>query len=204
MNIGVIVEGHGEREAVPLLLRRIAAWIDPALMLNVVQPLRIAKGQIVKEPELRRAVELVARKSGTGGAILILLDADDDAACVLGPQLSAWAKAARPDRDIGVVVAVREYEAWFLAAARSLAGQRGLPTELEPPDAPERRGNAKRWLDERMLNGYSETLDQPALTAVMALDQARQADSFDKLVRDIARLVGRSAPPRAAPPTPGG
>jgi hypothetical protein len=204
VNIGVIVEGHGEREAVPLLLRRIAAWIDPALTLNVVQPLRIAKGQIVKESELRRAVELVARKAGPGGAILVLLDADDDAACVLGPRLRAWAEAARPDREIGVVVAVREYEAWFLAAARSLAGQRGLPSDLEPPDTPERRANAKRWLDERTPDGYSETLDQPALTAVMALDEARQTDSFDKLVRDVARLIARPAPPRAAPPAGGG
>jgi hypothetical protein len=98
-----------------------------------------------------------------------------------------------------VVVAVREYEGWFLAAARSLAGQRGLPVGLEPPDGPERRANPKRWLDERMPGGYSETLDQPALTALMALEEARQANSFDKFVRDVARLVGRPAPPRANP-----
>jgi uncharacterized protein DUF4276 len=196
VNIGLIVEGHGEREAVPLLLRRIAHWLDPALALNIVPPLRIAKGQIMKEPELKRAVELVARKSGNGAPILILLDADDDAACLLAPQLIRWAKEARPDREISVVVAVREYEAWFLAAARSLAGKRGLPADIEPPDEPERRASPKRWLDERMPSGYSETLDQPALTALMSLEEARQADSLDKLVRDIARLLGRSAPAR--------
>lgn len=196
MNIGVIVEGHGEFEAVPLLVRRIVQWLDPSFDLKVAQPLRIAKGQIVKEPELKRAVELIARKSGPGSPILVVLDADDDAACRLGPQLAQWTRDARPDRATGVVVAVREYEAWFLAAARSLAGRRGLPMDLKPPQEPERLANPKRWLDDRMANGYSETLDQPALTAVMSLEEARRADSFDKLVRDLARLTGCTPPPR--------
>jgi len=151
---------------------------------------------MVKEVELRRAVELVARKIGPGGPILLLLDADDDAACLLGPRLLAWARAARPDRGLAVVLAVREYEAWFLAAARSLAGQRGLPTGLEPPPSPEHLSSPKSWLDARMPDGYAETVDQPALTSILSLEEARRADSFDKLVRDVARLVGRTAPPR--------
>jgi hypothetical protein len=47
-----------------------------------------------------------------------------------------------------------------------------------------------------MPKGYSEGLDQPALTAVLDLKLARRVDSFDKLVRDVARLLGRIAPPR--------
>jgi hypothetical protein len=42
-----------------------------------------------------------------------------------------------------------------------------------------------------MLGGhrYVETLDQPALTAVLDLASARRADSFDKLWRDLADLL---------------
>ncbi len=198
MNIGVIVEGHGEESAVPLLLRRLARWLDPELTIGVVQPLRLPKGKMLKEPELRRAVELVARKAGAGAPILVLVDADEGAACVMGPRLLSWARAARSDREIGVVVAVREYEAWFLAGAESLSGKRGLPLDLVPMSDAEQRGSPKRWLDARMADGYSEALDQPALTEALDLASARRADSFDKLVRDVARLLGREAPPRAA------
>ena len=199
MKVGVIVEGHGEESAVPLLLRRLAHWLDPGLSIDVVQPLRLPKGKMLKEPELCRAVELVARKAGTGAPILVLVDADEGAACVLGPRLLGWARAARSDREIGVVVAVREYEAWFLAGAESLSGKRGLPLALVPMSDAEQRGSPKRWLDARMADGYSEALDQPALTEALDLASARRADSFDKLVRDVARLLGREAPPRVAP-----
>ena len=36
---------------------------------------------------------------------------------------------------------------------------------------------------------YSETTDQPALTALFDLEQARQVDSFDKCYREIVRLL---------------
>jgi hypothetical protein len=45
-----------------------------------------------------------------------------------------------------------------------------------------------------MSKRYSETVDQAALTAVMDLGLARSADSFDKLVRDLARLLNVSVP----------
>jgi hypothetical protein len=189
MNFGAIVEGHGEVKAVPALIRRIAAQVDPALVVNVLPPMRVPRGRIAREPELRRSVELVARKAGAGAPILILLDADDDAACQMGPTLLAWATAARSDRQISVVLANREYEAWFLAAAASLAGHRGLSPSLAGVSEPELEKNPKRWLDDRMPNGYSETLDQPALTAVMSLEEARRAASFDKMIRDVARLL---------------
>ena len=36
---------------------------------------------------------------------------------------------------------------------------------------------------------YSEVTDQPALAALFDIEQARQADSFDKCYRDIVRLL---------------
>ena len=194
MNFGLVVEGHGEVQAAPLLVRRIAAWVGHDSALAIPNPLRVHRSSVVKEGELERAVELVARQVGPDGAILVLLDADDDCAAALGPALLGRAKAARSDRRIGVVLAVSEYEAWFLAAAESLRGYRTLPDDLSSPAEPESIRGAKGWLDARMLDGYAETIDQAKLTARFDLERARSARSFDKFLREVCKLLGRDTP----------
>ncbi len=84
-----------------------------------------------------------------------------------------------------------EYEAWFLAAADSLAGHRGIDPATTAPDSPEAIVDAKGWLSNRMPAGrsYRETLDQPALTSVFSLTAAQSAPSFDKLWRDVTSLL---------------
>ncbi|MBN8230428.1 DUF4276 family protein [Corallococcus macrosporus] len=196
MKLGLIVEGHGEVFAVPILVRRLTQWLAPSVHPEVLLPHRIPRGQLVKEDELRRAIELTARKVGDDGRILVLLDADKDLPCALGPRLLTWARAQRANRTISVVVAQCEYEAWFLTAAESLRGQRGLPASLSAPPQPESIRDAKGWLGKHMPSGYSETIDQPALTSAFDLEAARRADSFDKLVRDMGTLLGVPAPPR--------
>jgi hypothetical protein len=199
MKVGLIVEGHGEERALPILLRRLLQQLDPQFQCAILPPFRISRGQLVKDDGLQRAVEHMARKVGEDGRILILLDADDDLPCQLGPHLLARAKEFRKDRDISVVVAMREYEAWFLAAAESLRGQRTLPLDLTPPPRPEDIRGAKDWLGQYMVDGYRETLDQPAFTQRFDLTEARRSDSFDKLVRDVGRLFGLPVPPRPTP-----
>ncbi|NNB92789.1 DUF4276 family protein [Corallococcus exiguus] len=196
MKLGLIVEGHGEVFAAPILVRRLTQWLAPEVHPEVLLPHRIPRGQLVKEDDLRRAIELTARKVGDEGRILVLLDADKDLPCALGPQLLTWARAQRANRIISVVVAQCEYEAWFLAAAESLRGQRGLPANLGAPPQPEHIRDAKGWIGNQMPSGYRETIDQPALTSVFDLEAARRADSFDKLVRDMGTLLGVSVPPR--------
>lgn len=62
---------------------------------------------------------------------------------------------------------------------------------LLKPDNPETIRGAKEWLRRHMQTGetYSVTRDQPALAALFDLEQARQADSFDKCYREIVRLL---------------
>lgn len=102
-----------------------------------------------------------------------------------------FARATRPDRAIRVVLAKAEFESWFLAAAATIAGHRGLPLPLVAPADPESIRDAKGWLSARMPAGrsYSETLDQPALTSLFDLAKARQARSFDKLWRDVTSML---------------
>jgi len=122
LNLGCIVEGRAEVEAVPLLLRRIQQEIDPGFYLETSKPIRVARNKLVKADVLENAVELAARQLRSPRAILILIDADDDCPAQLGPKLLARAQAAHSDVPIAVVLAKREYEAWFLAAIESLQG----------------------------------------------------------------------------------
>lgn len=136
-------------------------------------------------------MELSARRLAGQGAILILLDSDDDCPAQLGPELLQRAIVARSDVPIAVVIAKCEFEAWFLSAAESLRGYRGLANDLQSPADPEAVRGAKEWLSNRELSGhrYVPSLDQPALAARFDLETARRADSFDKFYREVVRLL---------------
>ena len=61
VKIGCIVEGHGDVEAVPILIRRIAESLYPELAVVIPRPTRIHRNKVVKEDRLEREVQLVAR-----------------------------------------------------------------------------------------------------------------------------------------------
>ncbi|MBI2395733.1 MAG: DUF4276 family protein [Deltaproteobacteria bacterium] len=173
-----------------MLVRRVAERLGFLETLELPQPLRVHRQKLPKPGELERAVELMARKVGDGGKLLIVLDADSDCPATLAPALLSRARAQRADRDIAIVLAKREYEAWLVTAAHSLRGFRTLGREIEAPPDAEALPSPKGWLGSRMKAGYSETIDQPALTAAFDVDAARRAPSFDKFVRDVASLLG--------------
>jgi Domain of unknown function (DUF4276) len=189
--IAPIVEGFGDVEAVPILIRRIAAEIDPSMKIIVQRPFRVPRSKLVKDGEIERAVEFVARATGPQGGVLVLVDSDDDCPATLGPALLSRAKIARSDRAIGVVLAKYEFEAWFIAAAESLRGCRRLATDLIAPSDPEAIRDAKSWLSNHMpqRSQYREVLDQPALTALFDLPAARAAPSFDKCWRELTGIL---------------
>jgi hypothetical protein len=190
-----VVEGHGEVFAVPILIRRIVEMIDPERFVHVHRPIRVNRGTMLKAGELERYVDLARLQHEGDGAVLVLLDADDDCPADLGPKLLDRAQAVQPGA-VSVVAAMKEFEAWFLAAAESLAGRRGLSTDLAAPPDPEGVRDAKGWLQSRRTDGlaYSPTIDQPALTAVFDLEVARaKAPSLDKLCREIERLLGTAS-----------
>lgn len=202
--LAAIVEGEGEEESLPLLLRRIAER-DAALMpptLRQRDVIRVPRAKIVKDGELERVVEFAARKVGRGGGVLVLLDADDDSACTLGPSLLR--RVNRDDIEVAVVLAVREFESWFLVAAASLAGVEGLPVPLEPPAEAAAIRGAKEWLEKRMgrSSPYRPRLHQAKLTARMDLDTLASDRSFRKLLKEVRRLLEPSD--RDTTSTPGG
>jgi len=187
ISIASIVEGDGEVAALPILLRRIAVEINPAVTVNPLQPIRVRRDKFLhKDEELRRQLLLAAAKSGDNGWILILLDADDDCPAALGAETYRRAQQVVPHRRLSVVLANREFEAWFIAAAQSLHGARGFsvaPNEQMEAEIPR---NAKGWMREHMKGGtYSEILDQPAFAARFNLSQAfDHSRSFRKLIKE--------------------
>ena len=124
--------------------------------------------------------------------VLVLVDAEDDLACALGPDLLKRARICRPDADVACIIANRCYETWFVAAASSLSKYLDLTNDAVLPESPELTGQRKGWIAQRIRGTkYSETADMPRLTAAMDLNLCRsRSPSFDKLCRELeARLT---------------
>ncbi|MEV7230069.1 DUF4276 family protein [Polymorphospora sp. NPDC051019] len=192
VRIATIVEGQGEVAAVPELVRRVVAEIDPGIWVNSPPPFRIGRNSLIRPGGIERAVEALVERVGPAAGVLVLLDADDDCPAKLGPELVIRAKQARSDITVATVLANREFEAWFLAAAPSLSGLRGLGPNLQRPANLETIRDCKGWLSARRTDGrsYKPSADQTALAAKFDLRMAREhAPSFDKFWRDLHRLV---------------
>jgi hypothetical protein len=193
--VACIVEGHGERHAVPLLVRRIAESLPTPVYVDAPPAIRIPKTRLVRPGELERATKLamsrVVVSQVAGGGVLVLIDADTDCAAQLGPELLARARSVAGATPVEVVLAVMEFEAWFLAALTSLRGERRIRSDAEAPLDPEAIRGAKEALRRQMAPGsaYSSPTDQPGLAAIMDLDAARAAPSFGKLWRAVAGIL---------------
>ena len=182
-----IVEGHGEQKALPLLIRRIFVETSPLTFPIVNPPIRVKSGSFLNDPDyFGKYVSYAADKAAqAGGEVLILLDCEDDCPATLGPSLLARAKNVRSDVPTTVVLAHREYETWFLAAAESLRGCGGLSANLSPPANPEAIRGAKEWLGRHMDQSYDPIIHQAAFTARFDLTQAKNVPSFARFVEKI-------------------
>lgn len=197
LKIAPIVEGHGEVGAVRVLLERIAAELLGGAVVHVLQPIRRPRERLIRniEETLSKAVRLAVAKlrqltiEDADDLVLILLDADQDCAAQLGPDVLGQACEIHRDVDFICVLAVREYETWFVAAAASLEDVLNLDPDEELPADPEQPGCRKNWIQQRIRGRrYSETVDQPKLTSRMDLQLCRRrSPSFDKLCRELQK-----------------
>jgi hypothetical protein len=204
MNLQPIVEGDGEVAAVPVLLRRFRD-LAQAHPLEVNAPIKRHRDEFFEEAKVQKAVRLA--KKYECDAILLLVDGDNDGDCpaTRAPQILGWAQAEAAGTPCAVVMAYREYEAWFLASIESLRGHRGIRQDAESHPLPEQPKGAKAKLEERMEAGksYHETADQPALTGLFDMQPAyKKYRSFQHMVKVFGELAtaGGSAPSADWPP----
>jgi hypothetical protein len=175
--VASIVEGHGELEAVPILIRRLAPE------LRIARPVRVKRQQITIGGSLAHAARIAeanVREGGGKGGVLLLLDADNDCPASLGPELQRQLSTALGHRLVRSVLAVRAFESWLIA---------GMDSAPEFPD--EDRGG-KAWLKAK-FGRYSPTADQPCLAAHMRIERAQQCSrSFRRLVKVIQELASEA------------
>ena len=192
MKVVCVVEGDGEVEALPVLLRRIAA--DTGINLEVARPLRTRRDRFLRRhDEMARMLGYAALAVREGGFILVLLDADDDCIAQLVAQYADKISEMAGGALCVFVLANREFESWFVAAAESLRGYRRMRADITAPIDPESIRDAKGWMREHMENpasaSYRPAIDQPAFASKFDWRLARtRSPSLDKLCRELDRL----------------
>lgn len=196
MNIQPIVEGYGDVEAFPVLLRKLGRECGRH-DISINRPLRRKRSEFTQEGSLRASIRLALLQPRCD-SILILFDGDgkDDCPKTMGPEILKWARQEARHTPCAVAIAFKEYEAWLLAAVESLRGTRGIKDDADPHPAPESPRDAKGELERRMVPGrsYSATADQAALTArfdmAMAFSRCRSFRHLVKAYGDLCSQLG--------------
>ena len=179
-----MVEGHGELKAMRVLVDRILA--SEGRFQAIGRPLRVKRYSVVKPDELERAIEVALRTREGVTTLMLVLDADDDCPKRCAPWLLEKGRQLLGGRvHWSVVLASREYEAWFLGGIRGLLG--GLAAPLVPiPQDVESVRDAKGLLGRALGVRYSETIDQAGFTARFNLTDALLAcRSLRKLRKEL-------------------
>ncbi len=205
MTIYPIVEGHGEVNAVPVLLRRLLHDHAQCFGVAVGTPVRRTQAQFRREADVHTAVRLALAQPRCG-AVLLLFDGEDDCPVNLAVTVRSWARAAAGAIPCEVVIAYREYETWFLAAVESLRGQCRIANDASAPADPESKRNAKGALEAFMPGGasYAETIHQQKLSAIFDMSLAhRRNRSFRKLTKAVGDLLVQLGEPVPAWPPAG-
>ena len=205
----LVVEGHGDAQAASNLVIRLAEdlglpglhWADAIRGRNLHQ-----------ERGVQKAAELVRRK-GDAIALLLLRDEDDGCPKDLAPVAAGWLRRLSLPFPSAVVLAHREFEAFFLPCLSRMAGQKLIsPEGVERPGLvpgsvfdgdPQSIRGVKEWLSKHMPAGraYKPTLDQLALARMVDFQMLRGCDPplpcFGSLERTIRFLHRQPRPGRA-------
>jgi len=208
----LLVEGEGDVEAAPVLLRRLlneygafdAVFPDP-------DPFRVGEYSKISRHEFadwRRYLRAAAKRRDLGGCLL-LLDGDSRAKAEGQPfcamraarRLADEARKAGAGRlfSVAIVFACMEYESWLIAGVQSLAGKQfadgsnQIADQIKavPPHPESDPRDAKGWLGGVMKTPYKPTRDQAELTRLVDLEVIRRQEmrSFRRIESAVQGLV---------------
>jgi hypothetical protein len=207
--IVLFVEGEGEAEALPKLVKRLLteqnAWDAVFLDENTFRVGQVNKLLKNKYQEWKRKLQASLKRRNVGG-VLLVLDGDvkvgGEAFCAANVARSLASEAASTGGgvkfSVAVVFARQEYESWLIAGIQSLAGKqlpdgRVIAKDAKAPegDLEESPRDAKGWFSGVIKGGYKPTRDQAVLTQLVDLQaiRSRNLKSFRRLESAIAGLV---------------
>lgn len=197
----LLVEGHGELEAVNNLISRLSSDLDlprtwaPAIRWkNLHQRLGVEKGAnfIRSKPDAE--------------ALLILRDEDDACPAQQAPVIAEWLQDLQLPFPSAVVLLHPEYEVLFLPCLHRMAGKKlGTGGSARPGLTPgtrwegpwESRRGIKEWLSAHFPpnRSYKPTLDQLPLTRYLDFPTLRQSElpCFGTLERALTFLNGETS-----------
>lgn len=191
-----IVEGPGEVEAVPALLWKLLAERE-RYDIQIGEPQNAhGCGNLTAPGGLEKFVKNAWTKRDCG-AVLILMDAEEQCAMQLASEFSRRILAMGVRFTVATVIAKSEYEAWFLASLETIAGEKlgkrqCLPAGLSYSDNVEDRVGVKGWITRQLSEEriYKETLDQVAMTRLLDPVKARERSrSFCRLCHTLEQVV---------------
>ena len=190
-----IVEGHGDVDALPDLMRRII-WEKFNRYDVIVAPRKggviSANGRSNLESNPEKFLRYALNNPGCD-AILIVLDADDDCPVDLARRLLQRCEGLHRGLPLQIVCARPEYEAWFLASLDTIRGKGVIPENTNFNGDPEEVRDPKRWLTDRMAQGraYKETDHQASFSSHIDIELAHHnSRSFRRLCHALEQLVG--------------
>lgn len=189
-----IVEGQGDMQAVPVLLRRILENHGHA-DVKVLPPHK--RGDL---PKIKANFENYFKIAIKENAAIICIIDFDCATCVCvaeeAAQLHLRAEAIYPGKPFKVAFMVKEFETLFLAEPdATLRVLKEIQKSTAFPENPEAIRGAKEWLSKAMPSGYAykETVHQVKLSAAVDLNRLRSSSaSYRHLEKSVLSLVGNA------------
>lgn len=169
MRLQPVVEGAGDVEAMPILLRRLLIERHRIYDVEVLRPYRY--GELARmSKNFDRNIRAVAKENAP---ILWTADCDDDCPVDWVSHFEQNLPAGFPV-PIRFALFVREFESMFLAEHQCLITRLALDPRTPRLGNPETHRDAKGEITRMMPAGaaYKEMVNQPSLTAAMDLSVA--------------------------------
>ena len=205
--IVLFCEGQGEVQALPALVEKFLAQLDPVARQKIFcdpNPFRIGDlTTLVNKGSMERWANLVkaAAMRKHVGAMLLVLDGDHDlvkfptlqgqrlfCAAEFATLLARQARAVGAGRDfsLAVVFVRQEFESWLIAGCPEFQAH----APKNPTDIESNKG-AKGWIERHRRATYKPTRDQAELTATLDIHAPllNQMRSFQRLKNAMSQLV---------------
>lgn len=182
-HVGLVVEGRGDLYALPVLLRR---WLqrrgDWRDVIGKPVPCH-GRDKALAPSGVEGYVATAASRPGCIG-VVVVLDAETDPACRLGPNLRARAMGITSKR-VAVCLAENKYEAWLIASAETLSIEGLVYDPARDPESLLRAALPVKYVKPTWQPRLSERVDFNVACS-RSPSFARMLAKFDELVAEIA------------------